>query len=211
MTEPWEATAALVDPVRRRLYEHVRGQPRPVTRDEAARATGVSRGLAAFHLDKLVEVGLLTAGYGPRPGTPRRPGRSPKVYRPSDVQLSLAIPERRYDLLGDILVDAVATEPHNAGEAAERIAHERGAAIGRAAGRASVLSVLAGIGFEPQEGSGHIGLRNCPFHRLAIKAPQLVCVLNQRFLAGVLHGLGGTPYRAVLARRPDACCVELRA
>jgi predicted ArsR family transcriptional regulator len=210
VTEAWEATAALVDPVRRRLYEHVRAQAGPVTRDDAARAVGVSRGLAAFHLDKLVEVGLLTAGFGPRPGPPGRPGRSPKVYQPSGAQLSLAIPERRYDLLGEILVEAVSREPRDAAVAAERIAYERGAGIGQAAGPTPVADVLAGLGFEPHEESGRIRLRNCPFHRLAVMAPQLVCELNQRFVAGVLDGLGDPPYRAVLAPRSGACCVELR-
>ena len=210
MTEAWEATAALVDPVRRRLYEYVRAQARPVTREEAARAAEVSRGLAAFHLDKLVEVGLLTAGYGRGPGTPRRPGRSPKVYRPSDVDFSLTIPERRYDVLGEILVEAVSQDPHDAAATAERIAHEHGVEIGRAAGLTGVLGVLADLGFEPHEGSGRIRLANCPFHRLAVKAPRLVCGLNQRFLAGMLHGVGGAPYQAVLAPRPGACCVELR-
>jgi predicted ArsR family transcriptional regulator len=211
VTEPWEAVAVLVDPVRRRLYQHVRGQTSPVTRDAAAHAAGVSRGLAAFHLDKLVEVGLLTAGYAAPSSTRRGPGRTPKVYQPSDLQVSLTIPERRYELLGDILAQAIADQPHNAGEAAERIAHQRGIDIGHRAGRASVLTVLAGLGFRPQERSGRIGLRNCPFHPLAIKAPQLICVLNQRFLAGLLHGLGDTANRAVLAPQPPACCVELQS
>jgi predicted ArsR family transcriptional regulator len=210
VTDAWEATAALMDRVRRRLYEHVRGQARPVTRDEAAHAVGVSRGLAAFHLDKLVRVGLLTAGYATRPDTPRGPGRAPKVYQPSDLQVSLTIPPRRYDLLGDILVRAIAEEPHHTGAAADRIAHHRGTELGRAAGRAPVLSVLAGLGFEPHQRSGRIGLRNCPFQPLATTAPQLVCRLNQRFLAGLLHGLGDTGHRAVLTPQPGACCVQLR-
>jgi len=210
VTDAWEATAALTDRVRRRLYEHVRGQRGPVTRDEAAHAVGVSRSLAAFHLDKLVRVGLLTAAYRARPGTPRGPGRAPKVYQPSALQVSLTIPQRRYDLLGDILVRAIAEEPDHAGEAADRIAHQRGAELGGAAGRAPVLHVLAGLGFEPHEQSGRIGLRNCPFHHLAATAPRVVCQLNQRLLAGLLHGLGDTGYRAVLTPRPGACCVELR-
>jgi predicted ArsR family transcriptional regulator len=210
VTDAWEATAALMDRVRRRLYEHVRGQGRPVTRDEAAHAVGISRSLAAFHLDKLVRVGLLTAGYRSRPGTPRGPGRAPKVYQPSDLQVSLTIPQRRYELLGDILVRAIAEGPQDADEAADRIAHQRGAEMGRAAGRTPVLHVLAALGFEPHERSGRIGLRNCPFHHLAATAPQVVCQMNQRLLAGLLHGLGDTGYRAVLAPRPGACCVELR-
>jgi predicted ArsR family transcriptional regulator len=207
----WDVLAVLADPVRRRLYEYVRSQAHPVTREEAAHAAGVSRNLAAFHLDKLVGVGLLTARHGAPTGAPRRAGRAPKVYQPSDMQVSLTIPERRYELLGDILVQAVADEPHNAAEAAQRISHQRGAGVGRAAGTASMVGVLAGLGFEPRASAGGITLANCPFQRLASKAPDFVCELNHRFLAGVLHGLGNTVYRAVLARQPGACCVELRS
>src|SRR4051812_23000871 len=53
------AIAALEDDVRRALFEHVRGAAQPVTRESAAAAIGISRNLAAFHLDKLVELGLL--------------------------------------------------------------------------------------------------------------------------------------------------------
>src|SRR5262245_19653856 len=45
--------SALDEPVRRKLYLYVVGRPEDVSRDEAAKGTGVSRALAAFHLDKL--------------------------------------------------------------------------------------------------------------------------------------------------------------
>jgi len=49
------------------LYEYVAGCAQPVARDDAARAFGIGRSLAAYHLDKLVGLGLLTASYA-RPG-----------------------------------------------------------------------------------------------------------------------------------------------
>ncbi len=57
------AVGSLGDPVRRSLYEFVAGSPGPVGRDEAAAAAGIGRPLAAYHLDKLVSQGLLTASY----------------------------------------------------------------------------------------------------------------------------------------------------
>lgn len=99
------AAVALGDGLRRRMYEFVRRAPEPVTRDEAAGHVGISRKLAAFHLDKLVEAELLTAGYG-RPG-PRGVGRAPKVYLPSGRDVRVSIPQREHGLLAAILLDAV--------------------------------------------------------------------------------------------------------
>ncbi|MDQ1709850.1 MAG: hypothetical protein QOG49_1235, partial [Frankiaceae bacterium] len=55
------AVAALTEPVRRALYNAVVHSRGPMGRDAAAAAVGISRGLAAFHLDRLVELGLLDA------------------------------------------------------------------------------------------------------------------------------------------------------
>jgi len=72
--------ALLADPVRRRIFRFVRRARRPVTRDEAAASARVSRNLAAFHLDKLVEAGLLSAGRQLVTGS-ARVGRKPKQAR----------------------------------------------------------------------------------------------------------------------------------
>ena len=70
------AVAALAEPTRRRLYDHVVRQPGPVSRDEAAAAVGVPRGTTAFHLDRLVADGLLDVHYERRTGAPG-PGPAP--------------------------------------------------------------------------------------------------------------------------------------
>jgi predicted ArsR family transcriptional regulator len=100
------AVAALADGVRRGLYAAVRAADRPLTREEAAAAVGISRKLAAFHLDKLVEAGLLLAGARP---DEHRVGRAPKAYRLAATDIRITIPPRRHDLLADILLDAVLT------------------------------------------------------------------------------------------------------
>ncbi|MEP6666596.1 MAG: hypothetical protein ABJA81_09135, partial [Nocardioidaceae bacterium] len=101
------AVAALDDGVRSRLYDHVRAAQHPVTREDAADSVGISRKLAAFHLDKLVTVGLLRAGT--KVDVPRRVGRAPKVYEPVDDALQVSVPPRSHDDLAAILVDAVIT------------------------------------------------------------------------------------------------------
>ncbi|HET9140843.1 MAG TPA: transcriptional regulator, partial [Actinophytocola sp.] len=67
------------------------------------------------------------------------------------------------------------------------------------------------LGFEPTRPTPTcVRLRNCPFHPLAAKAPELVCGINHAYLGGFLAGLHATTVDAVLAPRPGECCVELR-
>ena len=103
-----EALGALEDELRRNLYLFVRSQGRPVNRDDAAAATGISRKLAAFHLDKLVDRGLLTTSFARPPGRGGRgAGRTSKYYEPSDRRIDVTIPERRYDVLSSLLLRAL--------------------------------------------------------------------------------------------------------
>jgi predicted ArsR family transcriptional regulator len=212
VAERWEVVALLVDGSRRALYDYVRRQGRAVGREEAADSTGMSRGLAAFHLDKLVEAGLLAARYEAPPGQPRGRGRAPKVYEAVGDGLTLTIPARRYELIAEILADAVADNPARAGDAAMHRAHERGRDLGqrlRESG-ADLIAGLAELGFEPHAGGGRVLLHNCPFHALARRQTALVCGLNHRFVAGLVAGLRARDVDTHLVPRPGACCVELR-
>jgi predicted ArsR family transcriptional regulator len=225
------ALALLADELRQRLYRFVAAQPGPVTRDQAAAAVGISRKLAAFHLDKLAAAGLLeTAAPDPasrRPG----PGRTPKAYRPAAAEVTLSIPQRRYDALGEVLAQAIlangpaSTTRHTA----HQLAHDRGVALGervrteRRLGRLGperaltvIGELLAACGYAPVRAPTQLQLllRNCPFQQLARRAPELVCGLNQEFLAGLLAGLRSRRVDAVLqpdaAADPTRCCVVLQ-
>src|SRR6516164_5795503 len=121
------AIAALDDDLRRGMYEFIRAARRPVTRDEAAAAVGISRKLAAFHLDKLVDAGTLRASYQSADGV-RRVGRTPKVYEPTGMDIQVSIPPRSHDILAGILLDAVVSEDRGetARDTARRLARDRG-------------------------------------------------------------------------------------
>jgi predicted ArsR family transcriptional regulator len=225
--------AALADELRWSLYAFIRRVRRPVTRDEAALSAGISRKLAAHHLDKLVAVGLLRASYEPVDGV-RRVGRTPKVYEPTDLHLHVSIPTRHHDLLAEILIQAIVTQrvDETSAKAAERVAQERGHEVGTAerksvragrlgAERALTLAAnaLAQQGFEPervprplgteQVGSECIRLRNCPFHPLAATAPDLVCAVNHSYIQGLVAGLRTTAVTAELRPVPGECCVQI--
>ncbi len=206
------------------MFAFIRRQRRPVTRDEAAASVGISRKLAAFHLDKLVDAGLLRARYA-SPGGIRKVGRQPKVYEPTDHEIRVSIPDRRHELLADLLLEAVLTEDdgETAAHAAVRTAGRRGREFGeseRAHARPGRLGAERGLnicermldqhGFEPvRETPTRLRLRNCPFQPLATKAPDLVCGMNHAFIAGYLQGLEVRGVEAALAPHPGECCVEL--
>jgi DNA-binding transcriptional ArsR family regulator len=102
------AVAALEEPTRRRLHEHVARQPGQVTRDEAATALGLPRTTAAFHLDRLADEGLLDVDYERRTGrSGPGAGRPSKLYRRSDRHVVVSLPERRYDVAGRLLAAAI--------------------------------------------------------------------------------------------------------
>lgn len=203
--------AALEEPLRRQIFELVRRAGRALTRDDVATELGISRKLAAFHLDKLVAAGLLRADYE-AVGEVRRVGRAPKVYRPTDLEIRVAIPERSRDLLGEILLEAVLGERdgERATESAVRAAREAGARLAAGEGDlATAERALVRHGFEPYRAEGPcLRMRNCPFHPLAQRAPELVCGLNHAFLSGYVEGTG---MRAVPSPAAGECCVELRA
>ena len=209
MDDRWTAVAALADASRRALYDYVRRQAHPVAREEAADATGMSRNLAAFHLDKLVDAGLLAARYEAPPDRPRGRGRAPKVYVTVGDGLAVTVPPRRYELIAEILADAVAESPADSLATARRLAAQRGRATGAGLPKAGLLTGLVELGFDPEQHRDAIRLRNCPFHALAQRQTELVCGLNHEFMQGLVEGIRAERVEARLAPRAGACCVEL--
>jgi predicted ArsR family transcriptional regulator len=204
------ALASLGGPLRRALYRSVTSRDGGVGRDEAAAAVGVSRALAAYHLDKLVEAGLLDARFERRTGR-RGPGagRTAKLYLRAASPVEVALPARDYELMAGLLARAVEADPSGgAGAALDRAARATGAEVAAERGDdAEVASVLADRGYEPYQDEGVLRLRNCPFGRLAEAHRDLVCHANLAFMEGLLDGLGRGGLRAVLEPRPGRCCV----
>jgi predicted ArsR family transcriptional regulator len=212
------AVAALEEPTRRRLYEHVVRQPSPVSKDEAAAALDLPRTTAGFHLDKLAGEGLLSVVFERRtgrcgPGS----GRPAKLYRRSDKQVQVSLPERAYDVAGRLLAaaiedaDASGDSPR---EALARRADEYGETLGQASRCTTIAMdaltyVLETQGFEPRRDGADVLLGNCPFHALAKEHPELLCGMNQHLLTGLLRGLGDDAYQARLSPAAGHCCVRL--
>jgi predicted ArsR family transcriptional regulator len=204
--------ATLDEPVRRRLYEYVSDAGRPVSRDEAAGAAGITRTLAAYHLDKLAEAGLLATTYQ-RPAGRAGPGagRPAKLYRPAEQELAVSVPPRAYELLARLLAEAAESDTTGSvRRTLTGVAHDVGRQLGTEAG-GDLLTALRDCGYQPRAGSGgDIELRNCPFHRLALEHRELVCGLNLGLVEGMITGSAQPQARALLTPSPDRCCVVVR-
>lgn len=224
-----DSIAVLQDPVRRRLYEYVVAQGREVGRNEAAEAAGVARTLAAHHLDKLTEAGLLECGSRRLTGrSGPGAGRPAKVYTRARVERSVSLPARDYRTAAELLAEAAEQAGLDAGLCAA--ARRRGEALrGSAApcgGLEEAMEMLAARGYEPYvegaestegvqsaEATGAttgttarvVRMRNCPFHAVAERFPPLVCGMNLALLEGLI-GTDG-PVRARMDARPGECCV----
>ncbi len=221
--------SALGDPTRRAVYFAVRRGRAGVTKDDVSAEVEIGRRLAGFHLDKLVEHGLVVADSPRRPG---RRGRPAKVYSINESDdLSVSLPERHYDLLAELLLEATSDESGaTTAEALDRVGFDFGLRLGTAEVASSsedppassseavrrAAQVLSGIGFaakvDVDAGIQSITACACPFERVAFADPERICGLDRAIWRGVLTamepdaGVAGATTRAL---GDDECRAEL--
>lgn len=215
----------LAEPARRELYLFVAGQPEPVSREQAAEGCGLPLHTAKFHLDRLVDERLLDVEFRRLSGrTGPGAGRPAKLYRRSDRQVSVSLPERRYDLAGAVLAAAIDRSLREGTDLREAVRAEADAEGRRIAREAPVeepaaaddsqverlTAALAEHGYEPRLRDDVVCLANCPFDSLAREHTELVCTMNLALVDGVLDGLQCDRLEAVLDPEPGLCCVKAR-
>lgn len=218
--------AALNDPIRRALYLYVANTTDAVGREQAAAAVGVQRALAAFHLDKLTELGLLDVEFRRLTGrSGPGAGRPAKLYRRSALQIDVSLPPRKYDLVGRMLAEAIeaagrtgnpvrdelAGVSYSIGRLlGEEVVERAGKRPSKAKQRQALLDVLASYGFEPRIQAGDVVLANCPFHALAQQFRDLVCGMNLELLKGIrsVLSLDAAELQPRLEPEPGQCCVK---
>ncbi len=226
LEDPVTVVALLDEPTRRRLYELVASSCEPVGRDAASGTLGISRELAAFHLDRLVAGGLLETEFR-RLGERRGPGagRPAKLYRRSARELLVSLPARRYERAADLMAEALARQDGRSGtvaladvarargeEAGLEARRTLGSRPGRGGLRTALLDHLRGAGYEPEDDAagGRICLGNCPYRALASSHRDLTCGMNLAWAVGLVHGMGEAELQAELAPTPGHCCVVFR-
>lgn len=223
MTDDFTAQVAgvslLAEPARRALYLYVAAQPDPVGREQAADACGLPVHSAKFHLDRLADEGLLDVEFRRLSGrSGPGAGRPAKLYLRSAREVRVSLPERRYDLAGQVLAAAVDRSvrdgvplPTAVAEAATQEGR-RLASVGAADGSDAdrVDATLAGCGYEPRTTDEGTTLANCPFDALAREHTELVCGMNLSLVQAVLDELGVASLEARLEPEADRCCVTCR-
>jgi len=238
LAEQVAGVGALMEPARLELYLYVATQPDVVSRDQVASAVGLPLHSVKFHLDRLVDEGLLEVEFRRLSGrTGPGAGRPSKLYRRSSRQFAVTLPERRYDLAGEVLAAAIDRSMRDAvpiveavrdvakeegrrvatasaddtGSAASSIAPDGDEAGGHRTELERMANVLARHGYEPRISESEICLANCPFDRLAAEHTELVCGMNLALIGGVLDGLRTRELTAELAPQPGFCCVKVRS
>ena len=214
--------AALADPIRRRLYRFVMGEQGAVSREQGAAGIGVPGHTAKFHLDRLVDDGLLDVEFKRLSGkTGPGAGRPAKLYRRSRRQIALSLPQRSYDLLSTILakgVEEAVDAGTSMGDVTARVSREEGHALGTTAAQEvpegdslkRLALSLQPHGYEPRIEDDRMVLENCPFDKVARDHTELVCGLNLEFVDGVAEGLGCTNLDVTLEPSSGRCCVSAR-
>ena len=221
------AIAVLEEPNRRRLYELVAAAHADIGRDQAADRLGMSRELAAFHLDRLVDAGLLEVSYRRLSGrTGPGAGRPAKLYRRASRELSVSLPPRRYAAVADLFADGLtaigeAVGPEAVADALAEPARRRGRAAGTEARVAAgarpsherlvtaLRALLDESGYEPEfDGSGAVTLRNCPYRATSDAHRDLTCSANHAWAEGVADGLRDGQVGVAFTPGAEGCCVR---
>jgi predicted ArsR family transcriptional regulator len=216
------AVALLAEPTRQRLYLYLRERQEPVGREEAARHTGVKPRLAAFHLDRMAEAGLLDVEFRRLSGrVGPGAGRPAKVYSISSRSFSVEVPQTRYALAASMMATALSADGPLADgttslqDVATAVGESLGGEIRRqartkGARQEAVRSKLKQLGYEPQvQESGEWTMRNCIFAELSTSHRELVCPMNAAFVTGLLDGARLKSLRVERRTAPPGCCVRL--
>jgi predicted ArsR family transcriptional regulator len=224
LAESIRAVGSLDEPLRLRIYSLVAASPSEVDRDAVAAGVDISRKLAAFHLDRLAERGLLTVSYrrvsgrtGPGAGRPR------KFYRRSNREVAVTLPPRDYELMARLFASALEAAGPRSRDVLVSAAKESGSRLGQGGvsassrgrlserrARAQVLNILAGRAYEPHTAERAIYMRNCPFHALSRQHPNVVCRANHALLEGLTETIESANLRATYEPADGRCCVVLR-
>ncbi len=182
----------LAVPVRVQILDHLRASGEPMDAYQVAAATGLHVTTARFHLDTLIEAGLVAS----QPQRQGDRGRPRTFYAPS---VRATEPDGGpYRELAGLLAAHFADTPAGRADRAEqagrdwatrRLATTPGHATSPEPAR-QVTALFAEMGFDPEpQPGGRVLLHDCPFRDVARAHPDVVCAIHRGLLRGMIAGL----------------------
>lgn len=214
---------ALGDEALRTTVLLVRAARRPQSADDVADRLGISRSVARWRLERLVEAGLVHAGFERRSGrSGPGAGRPAKTYAAAPETSAVEFPRRHYETLVGRLLDALPQR----GRAAhlERVGYSFGLELGNAARlrpaatiRASLDRLCRGLGrlgFQAAvesvgQGEAVIVSATCPL-RPVVVSDDAARALDGGMWRGLLAAAAG-PATAATARCSTHDCLDAGA
>jgi len=220
-----DLASTLGDATRRGIYISVREAPEPVTASQIAVLFEIHANVARHHLDRLVVDGYLQVTHKRRSGR-RGPGagRPAKHYEPTEKEVSVQFPARRYDLLAELLVRVVhRVAPDDAAIIAEEVGREYGRELATEIGLPedagfdsavqAVARAMMGVGFDTEANSDDriLVTRFCPFGETAVNHPEIVCKIDQGIVKGLLEAAqqAGAPIVTPHSTADEDCVTEV--
>lgn len=212
MNSVLKVTSALADTTRFSIYEFILKEHKNLTVLDIAGQFGIHPNVARLHLTKLEDVSLIDSclqktGKGGRPG---------KIYKPAEKAIQLAFPHRDYQLLSNILLEAIGLFGEDGVKMAEAAAQKAGRrsveeetkSVLSALSKEERLQLLSSLtvrtGYTSKVEETEDGLTvqfviyNCPFKELLEEQAAATCRIHKAFLQGVVNALFGS---AVLSQQ----------
>ncbi|GAA1765597.1 helix-turn-helix transcriptional regulator [Agromyces humatus] len=210
------ASLALLSSARRRVLAALREVSAPVDAAALAEALGVHVTTARFHLDQLVEAGVVAAT-AERTARRGRPRLRYALVADADPR---ARDERARDRLIEVLAETLEAQGADAGRSLARSAGRRWAAsleAHEADPPVRLTRILDELGFAPEATPEGIALHACPFRESARAHRNIVCSVHDGLIREVLAGEASDANHPPIEARlmpfvtPERCLVALSA
>lgn len=199
-----DAMSSLGDPTRRAIYLASRESEQAISVAEVADAFDLHPNVARYHLDHLVKAGYLqvkTASPGSSGGRPAH------LYKATDLEIHIDLPPENFELLASLLTRVL---QRVASVDTAELAFEVGLVQGEefaaaldvshdadlAAKTQLAAEVMQGLGFGigMSFDSPDCGYQttHCPFGKVALENPRIVCALDRGLVAGLMRAMDET-------------------
>ena len=197
-------TSSLGDTTRRAIYLSLRESEKATSVAEAAEAFDVHPNVARYHLDHLVKAGYLRVE---RASVGSSGGRPAHLYVATDLEIHIDLPPESFELLARMLTRVLqrvaSVDP---AELAFEVGRAQGGEFAAAldvshdADLAAKVRVVAetmqGLGFRTDLGSDSsecaYQTTHCPFGKVALENPRIVCALDRGLVAGLMTAMNET-------------------